>query len=185
MSMKKSIIIGIGLACILTALTLQPAVSQESSDLKNRHELAVRELIHLSINSQSLEEIYVQAASQASSAFQESIEPTLARPLTSDEKQRLYIFWYKKMKEMMPYEALEKMLIPIYMRTFTLDEVVGINEFYHTPLGARLLQLLPTLTRELGNAGEQLTSKFTSKKEWMNSTLKELRTEFPDWFTNQ
>jgi hypothetical protein len=185
-SKTTSTITGIGLAFILTALTLQPAaVSQESSALGNRHELAVQELIRISISSQYLEDVYVQGASQASLAFQSSIQPTLGRALTDAEKQRLYMFWYRKTKEMMPYEVLEQMLIPIYMRTFTLDEVEKINEFYHTPAGARLVQLTPTLIREAENAGTKLASELTSNREWMNSTLEELRTEFPYWFPNQ
>ncbi|MFM7427008.1 MAG: DUF2059 domain-containing protein [Elainella sp.] len=181
MNLIRPLAVGTGLALLLTTATspiTPPAVAQAA----NRHEAAVRELIRASITPEYLEEVYAVAAQQAAVQFQASIQPTLGRELTVSENQRLYRFWDRKVREIMSYTALEKVLTPVYMRLFTLEEVEEINQFYRTPTGAKLIELLPTLTREATRAGEQLASGFVSDPAWMGQTLDELRFEFPDWF---
>jgi uncharacterized protein len=179
----RSVAVGVNLALVLMVIVSQPA--QASPATESRQELAVRELIRNQITPEYLETIYVDAASQASTQFQASIQPTLGRALFDDEKERLYAFWYRKVREMIPYESLEKILVPVFSRYFSLEELEEINQFYSTPVGRRLIELTPTLSREGGNAGRMLASKLTSSNEWMSSMLAELRAEFPYWFPNQ
>jgi len=183
-SAARLIIVGAKLVLILTAL-VQPVVAQESSVLDKRHELAVREFIQNQVSPEYMEELYAEAASQASVQFQASIQPTLKRALSDNEKQRLYMFWYRKAKDMIPSATLEQILVPLYVRYFTLDEVEEINRFYRTPVGKKLTALTPKLTRESQSAGEELARKITANKEWMDSTLRELKAEFPSWFSPQ
>ncbi len=175
---RTRLLVGTGLALLLT--TVQPVMAQEASS--NRHETVVRELIRASITPEYLEEVYAVAAQQAAVQFQANIQPSLGRELTVSENQRLYQFWNRKVREVMSYAALEKVLTPVYLRLFTLEEVEEINRFYRTPTGAKLIELLPTLTREAASAGEQLASGFVSDRAWMTQTLEELQMEFPDWF---
>jgi hypothetical protein len=178
----KSIIISTGMAVFLTALTLQPASSQESSSQKNRHETAVRELIRTSISPQYLEEVYVTTASQSSSLFQASIQSTLSRSLTDDEQKRPYMFWYRKFKELISYESMETMLVPVYMKNFTVNEVDEINAFYRTPVGVKLVKSMPTMARESRDAGSKLAQEIMADGKWVTSALREMRSEFPSWF---
>jgi hypothetical protein len=178
MNRTRLLAVGTGLALLLTPI--QPVMAQETSS--NRHEAAVRELIRATITPEYLEEVYATAAQQAAVQFQASIQPSLGRELTISENQRLYQFWNRKVREIMSYTALEKILTPVYTRLFTLEEVEEINRFYGTPTGIKLIELLPTLTREASNAGAQLATGFVSDQTWMTQTLSELQTEFPDWF---
>lgn len=171
--------LAVGTLALLLSTAGQPALAQDAS---SRHEAAVRELIRTSVTPEYLEEVYATAAQQAAVQFQASIQPSLGRELTVGENQRLYQFWNRKVREIMSYTALEKVLTPVYMRLFTLEEVEEINRFYRTPTGAKLIDLLPTLTREAARAGEQLASGFVADPDWMTQTLDELRVEFPDWF---
>lgn len=178
----KPLAIGVNLALVLMALTSQPAAAQVPAATRSPQELAAQELIRSQITPEYLETVYVEAAGQASIQFQASIQPTLARAMSENEKQRLYAFWYRKVREMIPYAAMEQMLVPVYVRYFTLEELEEINQFYQTPVGRKMSELSPTLFQEGSNAGQELTRNFVANEEWMNATLTELRSEFPSWF---
>lgn len=48
-----------------------------------------------------------------------------------------------------------ELLVPIYSHLFTTAELRGLLEFYRSPLGKRLLEVQPDLTREAMLAGQQ------------------------------
>ncbi|MBA5690003.1 DUF2059 domain-containing protein [Rugamonas apoptosis] len=46
--------------------------------------------------------------------------------------------------------------VPIYARNFTADELVQMAAFYHTPVGTKMLALMPKLTAEGMQMGQQI-----------------------------
>jgi hypothetical protein len=44
---------------------------------------------------------------------------------------------------------------PVFARLFTVAELKGLVEFYGSPLGKRLLQIQPQMSKELGEAGQR------------------------------
>lgn len=44
--------------------------------------------------------------------------------------------------------ALTEMLIPIYDKYFTLEELQGLSDFYGTPLGKKTITVMPSLMQE-------------------------------------
>jgi len=51
--------------------------------------------------------------------------------------------------------AFKELLIHIYDAHFTLQELQGLNDFYATELGRKLIQVLPVVLREGMAAGQQ------------------------------
>ncbi len=186
---KKSLAIRIsaGLALILSALVMQPAISQETVASDSLHELAIRDFLRLAVSPRLLERVYSGGASQASLQFQRLIQPRIGRSFTESEKQRLYAFWYRKLREIITPEKLEQILVPVYAKYFTLEEIQAINQFYRTPAGEKLLQLSSSsaLTRNTENATAELRQEFQLNEELRNSFVEELRDEFPSWFPEQ
>lgn len=171
--------VNVGLALII--LSTATVFAQAKSTIAPAHEMAVRQLIRNQIAPEYLEDIYTEAARAAALDFQAQIQPALKRALSDDEKQRLWLFWYRKMKEAMPYAALEEMLLPVVAKYLTRAEVETINRFYQTPVGKKLVSLMPIIARESRGAGEEMGRKLADAK-WVKSATEQLKGEFPYWF---
>lgn len=63
-------------------------------------------------------------------------------------------FWDEAMKEFKS-DALIDLVIPIYKKYYTHDEVKQLIAFYKTPLGQKVTNTLPAITQESMEAGQQ------------------------------
>jgi hypothetical protein len=65
-------------------------------------------------------------------------------------------FWTEFMKRARAQQgALEQLLIPIYDRNYTLQDLKDMLAFYQSPLGKRMLQTQPRVTQESIAAGAE------------------------------
>jgi hypothetical protein len=71
--------------------------------------------------------------------------------------------------------TLNEQIIPIYDKYLTSDDLKGLLEYYHSPLGQRMLKTLPDLTRESQAAGFALGQKAAQE------TMEELKTDYPEF----
>jgi hypothetical protein len=75
-------------------------------------------------------------------------------------------FWSDFMKEIRP-EDLVNMVIPVYDRNFTAEEIEGMIVFYSSPIGQKVLAKLPVVMQEsmqIGQAwGQELAKKVFQK----------------------
>jgi hypothetical protein len=140
-----------------------------------------REIIRNQFSTATMDELYLQAAQQASTSFQLAIQPTLKRAVTDDEKQRLLVFWHAKIKDLLPYSAVEDVIAPILTKNVSLEDLQEINRFTQSPAGRRYADVQALITRESRSAGEQLGRKLADK-EWQTKIVGELKEEFPQWF---
>jgi hypothetical protein len=63
-------------------------------------------------------------------------------------------FWDDVQKEFNP-EAMIQLIIPIYDKHLTHDDVRGLIAFYQSPLGRKMSAVLPQITQESMQAGQQ------------------------------
>jgi hypothetical protein len=52
-------------------------------------------------------------------------------------------------------DELTELIVPIYSRHFSLDEIRGLVAFYRTPLGEKVLATLPSITAESIRVGQE------------------------------
>ena len=71
--------------------------------------------------------------------------------------------------------SLTDRIIPIYGRYLTDDDLKGLIDYYHSPLGQRMLKSLPELTRESQAAG------FAMGQKAAQDTMEELKTDYPEF----
>jgi hypothetical protein len=75
-------------------------------------------------------------------------------------------YWIDFMSEIDPGE-MENLVVPIYQKYLTEEDVVAINEFYSSPVGKKLIQHQPDIMREslaVGQLwGQDLTRRVTSR----------------------
>jgi len=75
-------------------------------------------------------------------------------------------FWDDFMKEVKP-DDLVNLIVPVYDRNFTEEEIDGVVTFYRSPVGQKVLTKLPMIVQEsmeVGRAwGEELSNKVIQK----------------------
>src|SRR5467141_2500326 len=72
-------------------------------------------------------------------------------------------------------DSLNERVIPIYDKYLTAEDLQGLLDYYHSPLGKRMLKVLPEVTRESQAAGFALGQKAAQE------TMEELKTDFPEF----
>ncbi len=56
-------------------------------------------------------------------------------------------------------EDLVDLIVPIYNKHFTYDEIQGLIQFYKTPIGQKFIETLPAISQESSEAGRQWGEK--------------------------
>lgn len=110
-----------------------------------------------------------------SNQMTDQIRSTLLRQLPPGERSKQIADSFKqKWMERASSDKLLGLIIPIYDRHLTREDIRGLIEFYQSPLGQRLLQVLPQITQESMQAGVQWG------QETSQSILEEMQKEFPE-----
>ncbi len=77
-------------------------------------------------------------------------------------------FWDEVLKEVDP-DKLMDLIVPIYDKHFTNDEIMGLIAFYETPLGKKMVSSLPQVMAESaaagGKYGEQIAIKVIQRMQ--------------------
>lgn len=76
--------------------------------------------------------------------------------------------WNELQKELRAEDVIE-LLVPLYAKYYTAEDLRAINDFYATPAGKRLLEKMPQLTQEsmaIGNRwGQEAAARVTKRLE--------------------
>lgn len=75
-------------------------------------------------------------------------------------------FWDDFSKELNA-DTLTEMIIPIYEKHYTINEIKQLIEFYETPLGKKLISTMPEVMQESMQAG-QVWGKAVGEKVYQN-----------------
>jgi hypothetical protein len=140
-----------------------------------------RELVQNEIKAAGMENLYTTVAGQMTAQFIVAIQPSLKREPTDNEKQRLNVFWYKKLKELMPETALEDLLVPVVKKYLSTDDMSEINTFFRTATGQKFLEVSPIMSRQAEGAGAELAAKLMNPGA-VDKMINDLKAEFPYWF---
>jgi len=140
-----------------------------------------REIVRNQVSPATMDDVYLQAAQQASNNFQLAIQPAIKRAVTEDEKQRLLLFWHTRIKDLLPYSAIEDLIAPVVTKNLSLEDLQEISRFTQSPTGRRYTEVQAVIMRESRAAGEQLGKKLADK-EWQAKVVEDVKREFPQWF---
>jgi uncharacterized protein len=84
--------------------------------------------------------------------------------------------WQKAMADLlknMPVDDMVQAIIPAYQRHFTRGEIHAMNEFYSSPVGQKVIQVLPDVTQEGMQEMMPILSKYIS--DWKDRMAQELK----------
>lgn len=97
-----------------------------------------------------------------------------SQPNNPRAKQFVEAFVVRFQKHFDP-DSLNERVVPIYNKYLTVEDLQGLLDYYRSPLGQRMLKVLPEVTRESQAAGFALGQKAAQE------TMDELKTDFPEF----
>src|SRR6202140_211360 len=151
------------------AATQAPAkAAPQSSKADPQKEARIRELMDLTGAKNLGQELIEAGMEQFRSSVQDS------QPDNPRAKQFVDAFVARFQKHF-DSNSLTDRIIPIYDKYLTDDDLRGLIEYYHSPLGQRMLKSLPELTRESQAAG------FAMGQKAAQDTMEELKADFPEF----
>ena len=141
---------------------------QASSAIDPPKEARIRELMELTGAKDLGQQLIAAGMEQFRSSVQDS------QPNNPRAKQFVDAFVARFQKHFDP-DSLTEHVIPIYDKYLTADDLKGLLDYYHSPLGQRMLKALPEVTRESQAAGFALGQKAAQE------SMEELKTDFPEF----
>jgi uncharacterized protein len=141
---------------------------QVSSAIDPQKEARIRELMDVT-GAKNLGQQLIDAGMEQ---FRSSVQDS--QPDNPRAKQFADAFVARFQKHFDPNSLTER-VIPIYDKYLTANDLQGLLDYYHSPLGQRMLKALPEVTRESQAAGFALGQKAAQE------TMEELKGDFPEF----
>jgi len=139
-----------------------------SGNVSSQKEARIRELMDVT-GTKNLGQQLIEAGMEQ---FRSSVLDS--QPDNPRAKQFVEAFLIRFQKHFDP-DSLNDKVIPIYDKYLTTEDLQGLLDYYHSPLGQRMLKVLPEVTRESQAAGFALGQKAAQE------TMEELKTDFPEF----
>jgi uncharacterized protein len=93
-------------------------------------------------------------AGQTMDNMEKSVRPLMTKALPPGEyREKLVELFFIKFHTKRDSKALADMAVPIYDKYYSEDEIKGLIQFYATPLGQKMLTVLPKMMNELQKGG--------------------------------
>lgn len=123
---------------MMAAQASAPALAQSTQIEQDAKRSEIRKLIELT-----------GAANVSTDVLRQVIEPLRSGfPQVPDE------FWDSFMKEVRADDLID-LIVPIYDRYYTRDDIRDLTRFYQSPVGQKTIKILPKLSAEAINAGQE------------------------------
>jgi len=128
---------------IVVVLAAVGAPSAEAQDAElatpsRSKEAAIREVLQLT------------GAAALGMQVMEQMRPALEKAIPNVPAS----FWNEFMAEVRPDELVD-IIVPVYSKHFTLDELEQLVQFYKTPVGRRVIDEMPAVMKESMAAGQE------------------------------
>jgi len=93
------------------------------------------------------------------SYFTGRVRTVMSQNLPSDRLSQFMDTFSKRFSEKVPSESITNAVIPIYSHYFTMEDIQGLITFYESPLGQRVVKLLPQVERDTQNTSLDMGNK--------------------------
>jgi hypothetical protein len=95
-------------------------------------------------------------AMQTMDEMEKSMKPMIADSLPpGDYREKLVDLFFEKFQQKCDPKELVELIVPIYDKYYTAEEIKGLIRFYESPLGQKTASTLPKIAAESQAAGGQ------------------------------
>lgn len=141
-----------------------PAAPADKIDLAK--EAAIRHLMDITDTS--------KLGGSVSAYFETRVRSIMSEALGPDRTTKFMETFSKKLEANVPPSAVVDAMVPIYARAFSMEEIQGLIQFYESPLGQRIVKVMPKVEEDSQNAGLQLGNTATL------ATLQGMTSDYPE-----
>jgi hypothetical protein len=114
-------------------------------------EAAIRHLLEVTDASRMTETV--------STGITEHVQTVMSHAISPDRLQKFMETFAQKFKVVAPSSAITDAVVPIYARSFSMEEIQGLIQFFQSPLGQRMVKTLPDVEQEAQTVGMQMDQK--------------------------
>ena len=112
---------------------------------------------------------------QVISGMSENMKPTLQKMLPpGDYQEKLISLFFEKFQSKLKVDDLVALSMPVYDKYFSKEDIDGLIQFYQTPIGKKVLSVLPQVLVE------SQTSAMHMGEEIGRQSMMEVLAEHPD-----
>lgn len=155
-------------AALLIVLTAPLAfAAQKPAGISATQEADIRQLLQMTGVTATVTQQMSQMAEQLSPVVERSLPP-------GQRRHEIAQAFTTKFRARSNSEALTQLMIPIYAKYLTDDDVKSLLRFYRTPAGQRLLKVMPQMMKEAGEAGQDWGTKVAT------DIVEEMAKEYPE-----
>jgi hypothetical protein len=130
-------------------------------------EADIRKLLDVSGSTKVGEDLIAGSIDQLKSSIVKSLGE-------SEQTQKIVDSFLRRYKAKFTSEQLTALIIPIYDKYLSDEDVKSLIQFYESPLGQRTVKALPQIARESQLAGFDLSQRVVQQ------VVKEVQDEFPE-----
>jgi len=95
-------------------------------------------------------------ANQSMDEVEKTIRPLLLNSLPAGEyRDKLVDLFFEKFRLKRSGDQLVELIVPVYDKYYSDDEIKQMIQFYQTPLGQKMLSVLPKISAESQEAGQK------------------------------
>lgn len=109
-----------------------------------------------------------------SGALSMNVRAAAKRGMPDDRLQKFMVDFDQKFRESMPSSKVVDAIVPIYAKTFSLEEINGLIQFYESPLGQHVVQALGQVSHD----SQEVAA--TMEKEAALKTLGTMTADYPE-----
>jgi uncharacterized protein len=91
--------------------------------------------------------------------FTGRVRSVMSQSLGADRLTPFMDTFSKRFSEKVSSDTITNAVIPIYSHYFTIEDIQGLITFYETPLGQRVVKLLPQVERDTQNTSLDIGNK--------------------------
>ena len=147
--------------------TSQEPASKAATKISPEKEAAIRKLFEIQGTRKSMEQVFA--------GMSENMKPTLAKMLPPGEYQdKLIPLFFEKFQSKLKADDLMDLIIPIYDRYLSKEDIDALAQFYQTPVGKKMTSVLPQLVVETQTAAMNMGQELGRK------AMLEVLAEHPD-----
>ena len=149
-------------------INLPPAQPIKSTpNIDPAKEAAIRNLLELAGTSNTFQQLLAGMSNNARPMLNSLLPPGKYR-------ERLSQLFLQRLQSKLQFEEFVSLLIPIYDKHFSQEEIEGLIDFYQTPVGKKALSVLPQIVVESQTQGMKLGQQYGGE------AMREVLQEHPD-----
>jgi uncharacterized protein len=154
-------------AGLLLALTVKLAAAGQRPPLNPAKEADIRELLRVTGMSDIVEKQMGQMADQVKPLIERSLPPGPRRHEIVEEFSKRFLARASS-------QGLIQQVIPVYDKYLTDEDIKTVIRFYQSPVGRRLLKIMPEMMKEASAAGQQYGEQIARE------VLEEMAQQYPE-----